>query len=100
MTGRIHHSDRGIQYCCHNYINYLVSKGLEISMTEDDHVYENALAERVNGILKDEFLIDLRFSNMKEAEKAVCEAIKIYNEERLHLSLNYRTPLEFISSYL
>lgn len=100
IKGSIHHSDRGIQYCCHNYINYLVSKDVKISMTEKDHVYENALAERVNGILKDEFLIDLGFSSMQEANKAIGESIKIYNEERLHLSLSYRTPHEVITSYI
>jgi len=100
LKGSIHHSDRGMQYCCHDYINYLVSKDINISMTEKDHVYENALAERVNGILKDEFMIDIGFSSMKEAIKAISESIKIYNEERLHLSLKYKTPHEVLYSHI
>ncbi|MBK8397236.1 MAG: transposase family protein [Leptospiraceae bacterium] len=53
-----HHSDRGSQYCCYDYVNILKSQNIRISMTEDNHCYENAVAERVNGILKDEFLLD------------------------------------------
>ena len=88
----IHHSDRGIQYCCYDYTNYLKKKGVRISMTEKDHVYENAQAERLNGILKNELLLETSFYSYKEAKKAVSEAVVIYNNERLHLSLNYLTP--------
>jgi transposase InsO family protein len=63
-------------------------------MTEEDHVYENAMAERMNGILKEEFGLDARFNTFKEAKKAVKESISIYNNERLHLALNYKTPGE------
>lgn len=97
----IHHSDRGIQYCCYAYTNYLKDKNVQISMTEKDHVYENAQAERVNGILKNELLLQTKFFSYKEAKKAISEAITIYNNERLHLSLNYLTPTrvhEFESS--
>ncbi len=55
--GVIHHSDRGIQYCCTGYVDVLEKHGIKVSMTEEDHVYENALAERVNGILKDEYYL-------------------------------------------
>lgn len=61
-------------------------------MTEDNHCYENAIAERVNGILKDEFYLDQTFYNTKHSQLAVKNAIKIYNNERLHLSLNFKTP--------
>ena len=88
----IHHSDRGIQYCSHAYVNLLSAHGVKISMTEENHCYENAIAERVNGILKDEFLLDSTFKNAKEAYVAAREAIKSYNEIRPHWSLNLQTP--------
>jgi putative transposase len=90
----IHHSDRGVQYCCNAYINYLEKKKIKSSMTEEDHVYENAIAERVNGILKDEFLLGEKLASHEVAKKMVKEAIKIYNGKRLHMSLNYKTPNE------
>lgn len=88
----IHHSDRGIQYCSHAYVAVLVKRGIRISMTEDQHVYENAQAERVNGILKNEFLLGEVLISYEVAQKLVAEAIQIYNDERLHLSLDYQTP--------
>ena len=88
----IHHSDRGLQYCRHAYVNLLRAHGVQISMTEEQHVYENAKAERVNGILKSEFLLGERLASFDVAHKLVKEAIQIYNDERLHLSLNYQTP--------
>jgi len=88
----IHHSDRGIQYCSHQYTGELLKRKIKISMTEDNHCYENAVAERVNGILKDEFFLDLTFFSTKLAQKAAKNAIMLYNNERLHLSLGYKTP--------
>ena len=88
----IHHSDRGLQYCCPTYEKLLLSHGITISMTEENHCYENALAERVNGILKDEFLLAEDQINLTVAKKAVGEAITIYNTERLHWSLDLKTP--------
>lgn len=88
----IHHSDRGTQYCCREYVDMLESRGLSISMTESNHCYENAKAERVNGILKQEYLLGLRFRTKAQAIQAVRQAITIYNEMRPHLSLNYQTP--------
>lgn len=88
----IHHSDRGIQYCCKVYVNYLNHKKAKISMTEKDHVYENALAERVNGILKNEFMLGNVLTTYKDAMKLVKESIEIYNKERLHTALDYKTP--------
>lgn len=90
--GSIHHSDRGIQYCSKEYIKLLKKQNMEISMTEENHCYENAMAERVNGILKDEFLLDEKFANKEMAFKAVKEAIKSYNTRRPHWSLNLYTP--------
>ena len=95
LTGNInliHHSDRGLQYCAHAYVNRLNDRGVRISMTEQDHVYENALAERVNGILKQEFLLDRPHASLALAKKQVHEAIYIYNHERLHMSINWRPP--------
>lgn len=88
----IHHSDRGIQYCSNVYTQILKRKNIGISMTEENHCYENALAERVNGILKDEFYLDQTFDSLTYAKRAAKNAIKLYNEMRLHLSLDYKTP--------
>ena len=88
----IHHSDRGIQYCSNIYTQILKRKKIDISMTEENHCYENAMAERVNGILKDEFYLDQTFMNVAHAKRAAKSAIKLYNEIRLHLSLDYKTP--------
>ncbi|MDV7187922.1 IS3 family transposase [Lutibacter sp. TH_r2] len=92
IKGLIHHSDRGIQYCSNVYTQILKRKKIEISMTEENHCYENALAERVNGILKDEFYLDQTFMDTDHAKRAAKNAIKLYNEVRLHLSLNFKTP--------
>ena len=88
----IHHSDRGIQYCSNVYTNELKRKKIAISMTEENHCYENAIAERVNGILKDEFYLDQTFASVLQAKRATKNAIKLYNSKRLHLSLDYKTP--------
>ncbi len=92
INGLIHHSDRGIQYCSNIYTQILKRKKIDISMTEENHCYENALAERVNGILKDEFYLDQTFTNVAHAKRAAKSAIKLYNEIRLHLSLDFKTP--------
>jgi transposase InsO family protein len=91
-SGLIHHSDRGIQYCCKVYVNELLKRNIKISMTEENHCYENAIAERVNGILKDEFYIDQSFASINHAKIAIKNAVEIYNSKRLHLSLGYKTP--------
>ncbi|MFD2917156.1 transposase, partial [Psychroserpens luteus] len=88
----IHHSDRGIQYCSNVYTQILKRKKIDISMTEENHCYENAMAERVNGILKDEFYLDQTFTDMTHAKRTAKNAINLYNEIRLHLSLDYKTP--------
>jgi len=91
-AGLVHHSDRGIQYCSNQYVEALKKKGIKISMTEENHCYENAIAERVNGILKDEFYLDQCFFSTRNASQAVKNAIDIYNNKRLHVSLGYKTP--------
>ena len=93
-AGLVHHSDRGIQYCSNQYVEELNKYGIKISMTEENHCYENAIAERVNGILKDEFYLDQCFFSTEHARLAAENAIKIYNSKRLHLSLGYKTPNE------
>ena len=87
-----HHSDRGIQYCSNVYTQILKRNKIQISMTEENHCYENAMAERVNGILKDEFYLDQTFTDVAHAKRATKNAINLYNEIRLHLSLDYKTP--------
>jgi transposase InsO family protein len=88
----IHHSDRGIQYCSNVYTKILKRNNINISMTEENHCYENAIAERVNGILKDEFYLDQTFDSIQHAKRATKNAIHLYNQIRLHVSLDYKTP--------
>ncbi|EPR71737.1 Transposase [Winogradskyella psychrotolerans RS-3] len=88
----IHHSGRGIQYCSNQYTQILKRKKIDINMTEENHCYENAMSERVNGILKDEFYLDQTFDNVAHVKKAAKNAINLYNKIRLHLSLDYKTP--------
>ena len=87
----IHHSDRGIQYCSDNYQHIHAKHGLVCSMTDGYDCYQNALAERVNGILKCEFLLH-RPRDLGQARQMVAEAVEIYNAERPHLSLKMQTP--------
>jgi len=88
----IHHSDRGIQYCCYAYTDLMRKNGIKISMGETGNCYDNAIAERVNGILKQEYLLDNEFKDYGQAVKAVKEAVYLYNYERPHWSLNLEKP--------
>lgn len=90
----IHHSDRGSQYCCHRYVERLRDRGLAVSMTESDHCAENALAERVNGILKSEYGLGLEFRTKAEACLAVEQAVHWYNTRRPHTALKFKVPSE------
>ncbi len=90
----IHHSDRGCQYCCHLYVERLQKAGLGISMTQTMHCYENALAERVNGILKQEYEMDSTFRTKEQARVAFEQAVWLYNYRRPHMSLKYHFPAE------
>jgi transposase InsO family protein len=87
-----HHSDRGLQYCSAGYVQILTKHGVQISMTQSGSPYDNAIAERVNGILKDEFGLDDNFRSLQEAETHTKQAIKIYNQTRPHLSCSFLTP--------
>lgn len=91
-SGLIHHSDRGVQYCSSDYTGLLITNGASISMAEQGNPYENPHAERVNGILKDEFNLDAHFSTAALAMRATSQAIEIYNTRRPHWELKLRTP--------
>lgn len=88
----IHHSDRGLQYCSNIYTNLLKANNIQISMAEKGNCYQNAIAERVNGILKNEFYLDKKFIDLRQAKRATREAINLYNSYRPHLKLKYQTP--------
>ncbi len=87
-----HHSDRGIQYCSTKYVKLLQDKGIKISMTENGDPLENAIAERVNGIIKEEYLEHYRTTCLKEAKNNLVNAITLYNNERPHMSIENFTP--------
>lgn len=93
-NGIIHHSDRGVQYCSHNYVNLLLASKSLISMTQNGDPYENAIAERINGILKSEWIYGERFSNFNQASIRIAEIINIYNSTRPHMSCDLLTPNE------
>lgn len=88
----IHHSDRGFQYCSDEYTDLLQAHKISISMTQSYDPYENAAAERVNGILKDEFEIGEGFKNESHANREIKNAIRVYNSKRPHMSCDYATP--------
>lgn len=90
----IHHSDRGSQYCCAEYVRMIEHYGIQISMTEKGDPYENAIAERVNGILKGEFLLNKTFASFSESLEATKNAIEKYNTIRPHDSCDKLTPVE------
>ena len=90
----IHHSDRGIQYCCEEYQKVLAKCGIECSMTESYDPYRNAVAERVNGILKQEFLLENLKHDLGIIKKIVAQSIYIYNNQRPHYSCYMRTPVQ------
>lgn len=91
--GLIHHSDRGVQYCCHEYVETLQKNHIRISMTENGDPRENAVAERVNGILKTE-LLEEHFPSFAQAQEAIAIAISTYNHLRPHNSIGNLTPFE------
>lgn len=91
-AGLVHHSDRGKQYCSHLYTNELLKHGCCISMSEPRRPDQNAVAERLNGILKSEFYLDTTFTNIFEARRAIGQTVYIYNNIRLHFSIGLTTP--------
>lgn len=94
--GCIHHSDRGIQYCCHEYTGLLKKNNMLISMTENGDPLENAIAERVNRTIKEEFTNEktLSFNTFNQAKNEVPKFIRFYNEKRPHRSIDMHTPAE------
>lgn len=93
MTSKplIHHSDRGLQYCSAEYQDELKRNGIQPSMTDGYDCYQNALAERVNGILKQEFLFE-KCNTFEELKKVIDQSVMLYNDVRPHLSLGMKTP--------
>lgn len=92
ITDVYHHSDRGVQYCCDNYVKILQKNRFQISMTDNGDPLENAIAERVNGILKTEWIYDMKLKTKIEAKEEVNKIINIYNNHRPHCSLDMLTP--------
>jgi transposase InsO family protein len=92
LENLIHHSDRGIQYCSQEYVNVLQDYQVKISMTQNGDPLENAIAERVNGILKNEFMPNVIIKNLEHAQKLLKEIVLIYNDERPHMSIALLTP--------
>jgi putative transposase len=88
----IHHSDRGTQYCSNEYVKLLENNNIRISMTENGDPLENAIAERVNGIIKEEYLNDYQVNDIKEAKELLDTVIQLYNNERPHMSIGNLTP--------
>jgi transposase InsO family protein len=88
----IHHSDRGIQYCCPDYTEFAKNNNFVMSTTQKYDPYENAIAERINGILKYEFGLRKTIANIQLAKQMMQQAVEIYNNKRLHWSLDLKTP--------
>ncbi len=92
ITGLIHHSDRGVQYCSADYVKLLQQNHITISMTENGDPLENAIAERINGIMKAEFLNHYSLKNQSEVMEILNQSVTIYNTQRPHMSCNMLTP--------
>jgi len=88
----MHHSDRGSQYCCHEYVAMLEKAEVTISMTQEHHCYENAKAERLNGILKQEYALGGTISSAADARTLALQAVMLYNTHRPHTALGYQCP--------
>lgn len=95
----IHHSDRGIQYCCPDYSQYAENKGFILSTTQQYDPYENAIAERINGILKYEFGLRNTIKSIEIAQQMVAQATDLYNNLRMHWSLDFKKPQEVHLQY-
>ena len=87
-----HHSDRGVQYCSHDYVNLLKEKQINISMTQKGDPLENAIAERINGIIKGEYLENYDITNIVDAKALLKDVVALYNNERPHMSIGNLTP--------
>ncbi|MFZ2282488.1 MAG: IS3 family transposase [Lutibacter sp.] len=95
----IHHSDRGIQYCCPDYSLFAENKDFVLSTTQQYDPYENAIAERINGILKYEFGLKNTIKTVEIAQKMTAEAVELYNNQRMHWSLDFKKPQEVHLQY-
>ena len=91
-SGLIHHSDRGSQYCSASYVNLLTQHKVQISMTESGDPLENAIAERINGILKTEWIYDVKLKSWQETINFISRIIDLYNNQRPHQSISYMVP--------
>lgn len=96
--GLIHHSDRGSQYCSSMYVNILKKEGIKISMTENGDPLENAIAERINGIIKGEYLFDYLIKTLLNAKEVLKSVVKLYNEDRPHSSIGNAAPSQVHSN--
>lgn len=94
MVGTIHHSDRGLQYCSKEYVLLTSKNNIRLSMTENGDPYENALAERMNRTIKEEFGMDRKMKSKQQVKQLVEESIFLYNSKRPHLALKMKTPDE------
>ena len=95
LEGLIHHSDRGVQYCCDDYVSMLQKHHIAISMTEDYKPTDNAIAERVNGIIKEERIYRQKhFESMEQARDMIGRYIHFYNHSRSHMSIGYKVPAQ------
>lgn len=92
--GLIHHSDRGSQYCSSAYVNILKKNGIKISMTENGDPLENAIAERINGIIKGEYLFDYEIRTLSKAKEILKSVVNLYNEDRPHSSIGNAAPYQ------
>jgi transposase InsO family protein len=93
-TGLIHHSDRGIQYCSSDYVTLLNQHSIQISMSENGDPLENAVAERINGILKHEYITHYPLVDLKHTQELIADIINRYNKLRPHETINMMTPEE------
>ena len=93
------HSDRGIQYCCPDYSEFAQKLGFQLSTTQKYDPYENAVAERINGILKYEYGLRNTLPDLKKAQKMAAQAVDIYNNQRIHWSLDFQTPNQVHQQY-
>jgi transposase InsO family protein len=92
LAGLIHHSDRGVQYCSNSYVNLLQDYDIQISMTNHGDPLENAIAERINGIIKNEYLEQFHIRDRKHTEELLQIAVNLYNTERPHMSTSMLAP--------
>lgn len=97
LSRTIHHSDRGVQYTCSDYVTELRKNKVMISMTESGNPKDNAEAERINNTLKNELFKDMVFTDIAQVREALHKAVMFYNNERPHLSLEMLTPVEAAS---